>query len=692
MPKFQIQSDFAPMGDQPYAIEKLVEGLERGDKFQTLLGATGTGKTFTMANVIQQTQKPTLVIAHNKTLAAQLYSEFREFFPKNAVSYFVSYYDYYQPEAYVPRHDLFIEKETQINDEIGRLRLQTMANLMSRQDVIIVASVSCIYGIGSPETWGQVTVGIERGGSYRRDTLLRSLVSIQYDRNDLELRRGTFRVRGDTLQIFPAYAETAYSVEFWGDEVERISEFDALTGEVLLDMAKIDIFPAREFVTDEAKLAQAINDIEEELTEQIAYFKKENLLLEAQRIEQRASYDLEMLREIGFTSGIENYSRHLDQRKAGEPPWTLMDYFPGNYLLILDESHMTIPQVRGMYAGDQSRKHTLVDFGFRLPSALDNRPLNFDEFNERINQVICTSATPGPYEMEHSSQIVHQVIRPTGILDPEVEVRTAKGQVDDLLGEINQRTARGERVLVTTLTKRMAEDLSDYLLEMGVKVHYLHSEVHTIERTEILRDLRMGVFDVVVGINLLREGLDLPEVSLVAILDADKEGFLRSETSLTQTIGRAARHVEGKVIMYADKITRSMQAAIDTTNERRERQMAYNEAHGIEPKSIHKAVRDLTDDISEQYQEEMAVAEGKGSYTTAADLPKAELHKMITELEKQMKAAAKALEFEKAAQLRDQIVELRQIMVLKDANADGDIPEWERMRRLDEAGIRYDLN
>ena len=686
MPKFQIASDFVPTGDQPAAIEKLVEGLARGDKFQTLLGATGTGKTFTMANVIQQTQQPTLVIAHNKTLAAQLYSEFREFFPKNAVSYFVSYYDYYQPEAYVPRHDLFIEKETQINEEIGRLRLQTMANLMSRQDVVIVASVSCIYGIGSPETWGQVTVGIERGGTYRRDTLLRSLVSIQYDRNDLELRRGTFRVRGDTLQIFPAYAETAYSVEFWGDEVERISEFDALTGELLLDMAKIDIFPAREFVTDEAKLAQAINDIEDELTERIAFFKEKKMLLEGQRIEQRASYDLEMLREIGFTSGIENYSRHLDQRKEGEPPWTLMDYFPANYLLILDESHMTIPQVRGMYAGDRSRKQTLVDYGFRLPSALDNRPLNFDEFDQRINQVVCTTATPGPYELEHSDQIVHQVIRPTGVLDPEVEVRSAKGQVDDLLGEINKRTARGERVLVTTLTKRMSEDLSDYLLEMGVKVHYLHSEVHTIERTEILRDLRMGVFDVVVGINLLREGLDLPEVSLVAILDADKEGFLRSETSLTQTIGRAARHVEGKVIMYGDKITRSMQAAIDTTNARRERQAAYNEAHGIEPKSIRKLVRDLTDDISKQHKE-AALAEGKERYTTTADLPKAELHKMITELEKQMKASAQALEFEKAAQLRDQIVELRQIMVLKEAGADGDIPEWERLRRLDEAGF-----
>jgi excinuclease ABC subunit B len=688
MSKFELVSDFQPTGDQPAAIEKLVESINNGNKYQTLLGATGTGKTFTIANIIQQTQKPTLVLAHNKTLAAQLYSEFREFFPKNAVSYFVSYYDYYQPEAYVPRHDLFIEKETQINDEIDRLRLLATANLLSREDVIIVASVSCIYGIGNPQAWGKVTVDLERGKQYRRDTILRRLVDIQYDRNDLDLRRGTFRVRGDTLQIFPAYAETAYMAEFWGDEVERLTEFDALTGEVLRDLTSIQIFPARQFITDEEKLAQAINDIEAELTERIAYFKERNMLLEAQRIEQRALYDLEMLREVGYTSGIENYSRHLDQRAPGAAPWTLLDYFAANYLVVVDESHMTLPQVRGMYAGDRSRKQTLVDYGFRLPSALDNRPLNFDEFAERVNQAIFTSATPGPFELEYSTKVVHQVIRPTGVLDPEVEVRTAKGQVDDLLGEIKKRTAVGQRVLVTTLTKRMAEDLSDYLLEMGVKVHYLHSEVHTIERTEILRDLRMGVFDVVVGINLLREGLDLPEVSLVAILDADKEGFLRSETSLTQTIGRAARHIEGKVIMYADKMTDSMRAALRTTNERRAVQQAHNEAHGIEPRSIMKAVRDLTDDIAAQ--REMAVAEGKGSYTTVRDLPKAELAHMVIDLEKQMKQAAQQLEFEKAAVLRDQIMELRQIMALKEAGGNADLPEWERRRLLDEAGIGYE--
>ncbi len=680
MPKFELKSDFQPMGDQPAAIEKLVAGLDSGERFQTLLGATGTGKTFTIANVIQQTQRPTLIMAHNKTLAAQLYAEFREFFPNNAVSYFVSYYDYYQPEAYVPRRDLFIEKETQINEEIGRLRLLTMSNLMSREDVIIVSSVSCIYGIGNPEAWGKVTVKIERGKQYRRDILLRQLVDIQYSRNVLDLRRATFRVRGDTLHIFPAYAETAYSIEFWGDMVERITEFDALTGEMLLEMSRIEIFPAREFITDADKLAKAINDIESELTERIAWFKSENLLLEGQRIEQRAMYDLEMLKEIGFTSGIENYSRHLDQRDEGDPPWTLIDYFPGNFLLVADESHNTIPQVRGMYKGDRSRKQTLVDYGFRLPSALDNRPLNFDEYEERINQVIFTSATPGPYEFERTKEMVHQVIRPTGVLDPVLEVRQVKGQVDDLLGEINKRTELGQRVLVTTLTKRMAEDLSDYLLEMGVKVHYLHSEIHTIERIEILRDLRIGIFDVIVGINLLREGLDLPEVSLVAILDADKEGFLRSETALTQTIGRAARHIDGKVIMYADKITRSMQAAIETTNTRRVTQIAYNKEHNIEPRSIMKEVRDITEDITKE--QELAVAEEKGTYTTAADLPKSELQKMINEMEKQMKQAAQALEFEKAALLRDQVVELRQIMLLKDGNAD--IPEWERLRRLDE--------
>ncbi|MFO7681976.1 MAG: excinuclease ABC subunit UvrB [Chloroflexota bacterium] len=688
MPKFELVSDFQPTGDQPDAITQLVEGLNDGDRFQTLLGATGTGKTFTIANIIQQTQKPALILAHNKTLAAQLYSEFREFFPHNAVSYFVSYYDYYQPEAYVPRHDLYIEKETQINDEIDRLRLLATANLLSREDVIIVASVSCIYGIGNPQAWGKVTVEMERGRQYRRDTILRRLVDIQYDRNDLELRRGTFRVRGDTLQIFPAYAETAYMVEFWGDEVERLTEFEVLTGEVLRDLTSIKIFPARQFVTDEDKLADAINDIEAELSERIAFFKERKMLLEAQRIEQRTLYDLEMLREVGYTSGIENYSRHMDQRSEGDPPWSLLDYFPPNYLLVVDESHMTLPQVRGMYAGDRSRKQTLVDFGFRLPSALDNRPLNFAEFGERINQAIFTSATPGPFEFEHSAKIVRQVIRPTGVLDPDVEVRPAKGQVDDLLGEIKQRTSNGQRVLVTTLTKRMAEDLSDYLLEMGIKVHYLHSEVHTIERTEILRDLRMGVYDVVVGINLLREGLDLPEVSLVAILDADKEGFLRSETSLTQTIGRAARHIEGKVIMYAEKMTDSMKAAIRTTNERRAVQQAYNEEHGIEPRSIMKAVRDLTDDLAAE--REVALADGKGKYTTTADLPKAELAKMVIDLEKQMKQAAQQLEFEKAALLRDQIVELRQIMVLKETGTDSDMPAWERMRKLDEAGLAYE--
>ncbi|MFN2136411.1 MAG: excinuclease ABC subunit UvrB [Candidatus Promineifilaceae bacterium] len=689
MPEFELHSDFQPMGDQPQAISSLVKGLERGDRYQTLLGATGTGKTYTIANVIQQTQRPTLVLAHNKTLAAQLYSEFREFFPHNAVSYFVSYYDYYQPEAYVPRHDLYIEKETQINDEIDRLRLLATANLLSRRDVIIVASVSCIYGIGNPEAWGKVSVSIERGGSYRRNTLLRHLVDIQYDRNDMELRRGVFRVLGDTLQLFPAYAETAYGIEFWGDEVERITEFDPLTGEVLLDHSKIEIFPATQFITDEDKLQSAIEDIEVELRERIAYFKQRTMLLEAQRIEQRTMYDLEMLREVGYTSGIENYSRHLDQRPAGSRPWTLIDYFPPNFLMVVDESHMTVPQVRGMYAGDQSRKRTLVDYGFRLPSAMDNRPLNFDEFDNLLNQTIFTSATPGPFEMEESFQIVRQEIRPTGVLDPEVEVRQVRGQVDDLLGEINRRTELGQRVLVTTLTKRMAEDLSDYLLEMGVKVHYLHSEVHTIERTEILRDLRMGVFDVVVGINLLREGLDLPEVSLVAILDADKEGFLRSETALIQTIGRAARHVDGKVLMYADNVTNSMRVAIDTTNARRERQKAYNEAHGIEPRSIMKAVHDLTEDIMES--RELALAEKGGTYTTVADLPKPEMSKMIIELEKQMKEAAQALEFEKAAVLRDQVMEMRRMLALKDAGVDENMPEWERRRLLDEAGIAYEV-
>ncbi|MCL4802693.1 MAG: excinuclease ABC subunit UvrB [Anaerolineae bacterium] len=694
MSEFKLVSDFGATGDQPEAIETLVEGVERGDKYQTLLGATGTGKTFTIANLIQRTQRPTIILAHNKTLAAQLYSEFRDFFPHNAVSYFVSYYDYYQPEAYIPRHDLYIEKETQINEEIDRLRLQAMATLKSRRDVIIVASVSCIYGIGNPEAWGNVILDIERGGQYRRNTILRHLVDIHYDRNDLDLRRGTFRVRGDTLQVYPAYSETAFLIEFWGDVAERIAEFDPLTGEVLLEHTRVSIYPAREFITDEEKLSRAINDIETELTDRIAFYKKEQRYLEAQRIEQRVMYDLEMLREVGFTPGIENYSRHLDQRPAGSRPWTLLDYFAADYLMVIDESHMTIPQVRGMWGGDQSRKSILVDFGFRLPSAMDNRPLNFEEFEGLLNQVIFTSATPGPFEMSHSTQVAHQIIRPTGIIDPEVEVRPVRGQVDDLIGEINRRIANGQRALVTTLTKRMAEDLSDYLLEMGVKVHYLHSEVATLERTEILRDLRLGVYDVVVGINLLREGLDLPEVSLVAILDADKEGFLRSETALTQTIGRAARHVDGKVIMYADKITDSMAAAIATTNSRRQIQSAYNEEHGIEPRSIVKSVHVLTDELTAQREMErgeLALAESKAGYVTAADLPKAELAKIISELEKQMKQAAQQLEFERAAVLRDQVMEMRQIMVLKEAGGKSDMPEWERMRKLDEAGVAYEL-
>jgi excinuclease ABC subunit B len=692
MAEFKLVSPFQPTGDQPEAIAKLTEGLNAGYRYQTLLGATGTGKTYAIAKVIENVQKSTLIIAHNKTLAAQLYSEFKEFFPYNAVSYFVSYYDYYQPEAYVPRHDLFIEKETQINDEIDRLRLLATSNLMSRRDVIIVASVSCIYGIANPTAWGKVSVSLQRGQSYRRDSVLRHLVDIQYERNDMDLRRGVFRVRGDTLQLMPAYAETAYSVEFWGDEVERISEFDPLTGEVLAEHVGVEVFPAKQFITDEAKLRQAIIDIEDELEERLAYFREQKMYLEAQRLEQRTRYDLEMLKEIGYTSGIENYSRHMDQRQPGEPPWTLLDYFPRDYLLVLDESHMTIPQIRGMWGGDRSRKETLVEYGFRLPSALDNRPLNFEEFEERVNQAIFTSATPAEFEERHSAQVVQQIIRPTGILDPEIEVRPVRGQVDDLLGEIRKRTAKGQRVLVTTLTKRMAEDLSDYLLEMGVKVHYLHSEVHTIERTEILRDLRTGVFDVVVGINLLREGLDLPEVSLVAILDADKEGFLRSDKALIQTTGRAARHVEGKVIMYADTITESMRRAIDETDRRRAVQQAHNEEHGIEPRSIVKALRDLTDDIIKEQvkdqERELALADERAVYTTAADMPKAELNRLINELEKQMKAAAAALEFEKAAMLRDQVREMRQTLALKEADAE-ELPAWERMRRLDEAGVGY---
>ncbi len=674
MQPFRLYAPYQPTGDQPEAIEKLVDGLERGDRHQVLLGATGTGKTFTIANVVARTQRPTLVLAHNKTLAAQLYAEFKSFFPENAVEYFVSYYDYYQPEAYVPKHDLYIEKETDINEEIDRLRLSATTSLLSRRDVIVVASVSSIYGIGNPEAYGRVVLRLRVGDRYRRDTILRQLVESHYDRNDLELRPGTFRVRGDTLEVIPAYEEQGLRLSFFGDELERITLFDPLTGELLGDRQAVSIYPAKHFITDEEKLQAAIRDIQAELEERLAYLRSHDKLLEAQRLEQRTLYDLEMLREVGYCAGIENYSRHLDQRPPGSPPWTLMDYFPPDFLLVVDESHMTIPQVRGMYAGDRSRKETLVEYGFRLPSALDNRPLSFDEFESRIHQVIYTSATPGPYELEHATQVVEQIIRPTGLIDPDVEVRPVTGQVDDLVAEIRQRVEVGERALVTTLTKRMAEDLSDYLLELGIKVHYLHSEIDTIERVEILRDLRLGVFDVVVGINLLREGLDLPEVSLVAILDADKEGFLRSDTALIQTIGRAARHLNGKVIMYADHLTDSMRRAIEETERRRAKQIAYNQAHGIEPASIVKEIRDLTDQVAAR-----TVAEEAGEYRplTPASLPKDELQRLILELEKQMQRAAEALEFEKAAALRDQIFELRAALVEKE-----DLPPWRRAKAL----------
>ena len=673
--QFQLSAPFKPTGDQPEAIRQLLDGLQRDYKHQVLLGATGTGKTYTIASVIAEVQKPALVMAHNKTLAAQLYAEFKEFFPDNAVEYFVSYYDYYQPEAYVPRHDLYIEKETDINEEIERLRLAATTALMSRRDVIIVASVSCIYGLGNPEAYGRVVINLESGNVYRRNALLRQLVESHYERNDIELRPGTFRVRGDTLEIIPAYQDRfGYRITFFGDEVERIVEFVYLTGELRRELSTVAIYPAKHFITEEEKLQKAITDIEMELEERIKVFKSNDKFLEAQRIEQRTKYDLEMLREVGYCSGIENYSRPLDQRPQGSPPWTLMDYLPADYLLILDESHMTVPQVRGMYNGDRSRKETLVEYGFRLPSALDNRPLTFREFEEHMGYTIYTSATPGPYELKRADQVVEQIIRPTGLVDPEVDIRPVEGQVDDLIAEIRWRTERGERTLVTTLTKRMAEKLSDYLMELGTKVHYLHSEIDTLERVGILRDLRLGVFDVVVGINLLREGLDLPEVSLVAILDADKQGFLRSETALVQTIGRAARHVNGKVIMYADKITDAMSSAIDETNRRRAIQIAYNEEHGIQPVSIVKEVHDLTEQIAVR-----SVAEPQAEYRLegASGLPKDELLKVITELEKQMKQAAQNLEFEKAAVLRDQVYDLRGILA-EESNA----PPWEKIRYL----------
>ncbi|MGC8799623.1 MAG: excinuclease ABC subunit B [Chloroflexus aggregans] len=660
---FRIEAPYQPTGDQPQAIAKLVAGLRAGYRHQTLLGATGTGKTFVMAHIFAQIQRPTLVLAHNKTLVSQLWAEFREFLPDAAVEMFISYYDEYTPEAYVPSKDLYIEKEASINEEIDRLRHAATQALLTRRDVLIVASVSAIFGLGSPHDYGQEKILLRTGEVRNRDKLLRQLIDLQFERNDVDFQRGTFRVRGDTLDIIPANAETAIRVEFWGDEVDRIVELDPLTGEVLLKHTAVEIYPAKHFVTTKEKLQLAIVSIQAELNERLQELEAAGKLLEAQRLKQRTLYDLEMLSEVGYCSGIENYSRHLDGRAPGQTPWTLLDYFPDDFLMFIDESHITIPQLRGMYNGDRQRKQTLVDYGFRLPSALDNRPLKFEEFEQHVYQVIYVSATPGPYEREKSEQIVEQIIRPTGLLDPDIEVRPTRGQIDDLLGEIRRRVERKQRVLVTTLTKRMAEDLADYLKEMGVRTMYLHADIDTIERVEILRDLRLGVYDVVVGINLLREGLDLPEVSLVAILDADKEGYLRSETSLIQIIGRAARHIEGKVIMYADTVTRSMEAAIRETQRRREIQMAHNVRHGITPQGIAKGVRDLTDRIRK-------VAEERGEYVTtpetavSVDLPRDEVLKLIKDLEKQMKQAAKELAFEKAAALRDQIIELRQALAL----------------------------
>jgi excinuclease ABC subunit B len=673
MPEFQLVSDFVPTGDQPAAIDQLLEGLVRGDRYQTLLGVTGSGKTFVMANIIQALQRPTLIIAHNKTLAAQLYSEFKEFFPNNAVEYFVSYYDYYQPEAYIPRTDTYIEKDAQINEEIDRLRLSATSSLFSRRDVVIIASVSCIYGLGDPEEYGRVAISLQQGEIHGRDRILKQLVAGFYERNDAVLEAGRFRVRGDTLEVMPAYGQTAYRIEFWGDEIERIVEVDALTGEVLAQHRHVEIYPAKHFITPQEKLSVALESIEAELEAQLTLLRSEEKLLEAQRLEQRTRYDMEMLREVGYCSGIENYSRHLSQRQAGEPPWTLLDYFPEDAMMFIDESHMTVPQVRGMYNGDRARKDVLVGFGFRLPSALDNRPLTFEEFEDHVNQCVFVSATPGPYEQEQSSQVVEQVIRPTGLVDPEVVVRPIEGQIDDLMGEIRRRVQRGERTLVTTLTKRMAEDLSDYLREAGISVHYLHSEITTLERVDILHDLRAGVYDVVVGVNLLREGLDLPEVSLVAILDADKEGFLRSARALIQTIGRAARNVNGTVLMYADVMTDSMRSAIEETNRRRGIQMAYNEEHGVTPSSIVKEIHDLTERVKMAAEEEAPYAANRTA------IPKDEALRIIKELEKQMKTASQNLEFEKAALLRDQILELRRAT----AEEEGDVPEWERYRQFE---------
>jgi excinuclease ABC subunit B len=652
MPQFEIVSDFKMTGDQPQAVEKLVAGLDSNYKHQTLLGVTGSGKTFTMANVIARVNRPTLVICHNKTLAAQLYAEFKEFFPDSAVEYFVSYYDYYQPEAYVPQTDTYIEKETDINEEIDKLRHSATRALFERRDVVIVASVSCIYGLGEPEEYRSFVCSLKRGASYQREKLLRQLVDMQYERNDIDFSRGKFRIRGDTLEIQPAYEELGLRIELFGDEIERIIQIDPLTGELLAELESVDIYPAKHFVTSQEKLRLAIEGIKQELAERLKELKGQGKLLEAARLEARTNYDIEMLREAGYCTGVENYSRHLSGRAPGSPPWTLLDYFPDDYLLFIDESHMTLPQIRGMYYGDISRKQTLVDYGFRLPSALDNRPLNFNEFQERFTQVIYTSATPADYEYEHSQQVVEQLVRPTGLLEPTIEVKPTRGQIDDLLHQIKTRVDRGERCLVTTLTKRMAEELADYLLEMGVKTHYLHSEIETLERVEILRDLRLGVYDVVVGINLLREGLDLPEVSLVAILDADKEGYLRSAGALIQTMGRAARHIDGHVIMYADTITGSMNAAIKETQRRRQIQEAYNKEHGITPQGIRKAIKDITERVK-------VAAETRAAYIAEGPASREDTARLIKELEAQMKTAARNLEFERAALLRDHIIELR---------------------------------
>ena len=657
MDHFKLHSEFRPTGDQPQAIEELVEGFQEGNQFETLLGVTGSGKTFTMANVIEKLNKPTLVLAHNKTLAAQLYGEMKEFFPENAVEYFVSYYDYYQPEAYVPSSDTYIAKDSAINDEIDKLRLSATASLVERKDVIIVASVSCIYGLGSPADYKDMVLYLRQGQERDRDEIIHKLIDIQYDRNDMDFHRGTFRVRGDVLEIFPANAdEYAYRVEFFGDEIDRITEIDTLTGEIRKGLEFIAVFPASHYVVPMDKILRAANAIEEELAERVEYFKSEDKLLEAQRIAERTNYDVEMLRETGFCSGVENYSRHLAGMPAGATPHTLMDYFGDDYLLIIDESHKTVPQVRAMYVGDQSRKTTLVDYGFRLPSAKDNRPLNFDEFESKLDQVLFVSATPGDYEAEHELLRASQIIRPTGLLDPEVEVRPVEGQIDDLIGEINKETAAGNKVLVTTLTKRMAEDLTDYMKEVGIRVRYLHSDIDTLERTEIIRDMRLGVFDVLVGINLLREGLDIPEISLVAILDADKEGFLRSEVSLIQTIGRAARNAQGHVIMYADVITDSMRGAMEETMRRRELQQAYNEEHGITPQTIKKAVRDLISISKEVAKEEKELEKDPES------MSREELEKLIGEVHKQMKKAAAELNFEAAATLRDRMISLKKYL------------------------------